>query len=329
MTIEKLPSGSYRIRQMKDGKRISLVLPYKPTKKEAQQLLMEKASGKTAAKKTFGECAAEYIDGKRHTISPSTVRGYESILRNLPDELTAKPIGELTAWNVQTYIDSLSARGLSPKTIRNHSGFISAVFSVFSPETNISATLPQKVENEPYMPTDDEVKRILDMAKGTVYEIPLRLACYGLRRSEICALTPSDLDGCMVHINKAKVSDGTGNWVIKTTKTTSSTRTVLIDADLARLIQDTGVVYEGYPNRIYWFLRKCQDKLGIEQFPLHALRHYYASTMHALGVSDADIMEAGGWKTDHVMKAVYRHAKNVEDAQRKMAEFMAKSHGQI
>lgn len=34
MTIEKLPSGSYRIKQMYNGKRYSITLNYKPTKKK-------------------------------------------------------------------------------------------------------------------------------------------------------------------------------------------------------------------------------------------------------------------------------------------------------
>ena len=29
---------------------------------------------------------------------------------------------------------------------------------------------------------------------------------------------------------------------------------------------------------------------------------------HAMGMSDADIMKSGGWKSDYVMKSVYRHA---------------------
>jgi integrase len=40
----------------------------------------------------------------------------------------------------------------------------------------------------------------------------------------------------------------------------------------------------------------------------HDLRHYFASYLHDKGFSDAEIMSLGGWKTDHVMKRVYRHA---------------------
>ena len=324
MTIEKLPSGSYRIRKQIDGKRYSLVVPYKPSKKEADKLIEEKRTGADKCRKTLKECAREYIDGKAHTLSPATIRGYESILKALPEDMLSSEIGTISAWDIQVYIDKLTADGKTPKTVKNYHGFISSVFGVFCPETILRTKLPQKVENEAYVPSDDDVRAILDMAKGTDYEIPLRLACYGLRRSEICALTPADLDGCQLTINKALVADKDMQWTVKTTKTTSSTRTITIDEDLANLIRTTGKVYDGYPNRIYWNLQKYQEELGIPHFPLHYLRHWYATTMHALGVPDADIMATGGWKTDHVMKRVYRHEKNADEARKKMADHMKK-----
>ena len=322
MTIDKLPSGSYRIRHQIDGRRYTVTIPYKPTKKEAFQLIQDKINGVDVLRKSFADCATEYISGKSHTLSPATIRGYESILRMMPEKLKMSEIGAITAWDVQTYMDKLTAEGKTPKTVRNYHGFISAVLATFAPETTLSTQLPQKAKNDEYTPSDDDVRAILEMSKGTPYEIPLRLACYGLRRSEICALTPADLDGNRLTINKAKVLGKDREWYIKATKTTDSTRTILIDDDLADLIRETGTVYDGYPNRIYWFLQKCQDKIGIPNFPLHYLRHYYASTAHALGIPDAVIMESGGWKTDHVMKRVYRHAKDTDDQQAKLIAHM-------
>lgn len=320
MKIEKLPSGNYRIRKQVDGKRHTVVVPYKPTKKEANQLIEDKINGTDILKKSFKECAREYIDGKAPTLSPATVRGYESVLKMLPDTFD-KDIGSITPWDIQVYISKLTADGKSPKTVRNYHGFISAVFSAFLPEVTLSTKLPQKSAENDYVPSDEDVKKILGAVKGTEYEVPLRLACYGLRRSEICALTMDDLDGNLLTINKAKVLGTDRKWFIKNTKTESSTRTICIDNNLRDLILEKGM-YEGYPNRIYWNLRKTQDELGIPRFPLHYLRHYYASTAHSLGIPDAVIMESGGWKTEHVMKKVYRHAQNVEDNQKKLADHM-------
>lgn len=75
----------------------------------------------------------------------------------------------------------------------------------------IYTTLPKKVKKDPYIPSDDNVRKILDYAKDTEYAFPLFLACYGLRRSEICALTPDDIEEDILHINKALVMDENKN----------------------------------------------------------------------------------------------------------------------
>jgi len=62
--------------------------------------------------------------------------------------------------------------------------------------------------------------------------------------------------------------------------------------------------------------------LGIPDFSIHKLRHYFASEMSFLGVSEADILRMGGWETDHVMKSVYRHSmmEKEENAKRDTSE---------
>lgn len=142
----------------------------------------------------------------------------------------------------------------------------------------------------------------------------------GLRRSEICALTISDLSPeNVLTIDKAKVQDANKEWVIKSTKTTDSTRTIVIPEYVAGLIREQGYVYDGFPGLIYKKLVDTQDKLGIKHFSLHKMRHFFASYMHKLGYSDKQIQEMGGWKTDGVMKTVYQHAMDMEEAKRSVS----------
>ena len=54
----------------------------------------------------------------------------------------------------------------------------------------------------------------------------------------------------------------------------------------------------------------------IPSFGVHRLRHFFASYMHDLGYSDAIIQALGGWSTDNVMKSVYRHALNEDEARK-------------
>ncbi len=323
MKIEKLPSGSYRIRKMYKGQTYTVVFDHKPTQKEAT-LAMAAELDKVQIKYdtlTFRVATQKYIESKKNILSPSTIRGYSGIVRQISDAFLDSNIYNISALDVQSEINRI-AGNCSPKTVRNHHGLLSAVLGSFRPDLKLNTTLPQKVKNEPYIPSDDDVKKILSYAKDTEYEIPIILACYGMRRSEICALTPEDIDGDVVSITKAKVQDENLEWVIKkTTKTTASTRDIVIPMDVADKIRERGYVYKGHPGEITKFLAASQKKLGIPLFSIHKLRHYFASKMSAMNIPEEDILRSGGWETAYVMKGVYRHAmedKN-KDAQRAAA----------
>ena len=160
---------------------------------------------------------------------------------------------------------------------------------------------------------------ILVASKDDVrYHIPFQLALMGLRRSEICALELSDISNNILTINKAKVKDNNGKYVIKTTKTKESTRKIYIPDFLVKEIFQKGEIYSGYPNSILVALNRYQDQLGIPRFRLHDCRHFFASYAHSQGVSDADILASGGWKTDHTMKRVYRHEMKAKESQEKI-----------
>lgn len=323
MKIEKLPSGSYRIRKMYKGQMYTVIFDTKPTQKEAMQAMareLDKIQEKHTSM-TFQAAAEQYIESKRNILSPSTIRGYATIINQLPKSFMTENVHDITALDVQAEINLLSKK-CSPKTVRNYHSFISAVLGVFCPNLKLTTTLPQKLKNEPYIPSDGDIKKILEYASGTQYEIPIILACYGLRRSEICALTLDDIEGDIVKINKAKVQNEKKEWVIKTTKTTSSTREIIIPLDTADKIRQKGYVYRGDPGRITAFLHSTQEKLGIPRFSIHKLRHYFASKMSALNIPDADIMKMGGWETDYIMKSVYRHSTidKEENAKRDASE---------
>lgn len=309
MKIEKLPSGSYRVRKMYKGKMYTVTFEYKPTQKEALEAMAKRLNivqGKNEGL-TFLAASEEYIESKRNVLSPSTIRGYKNIVNGLSSSFLSTNVHDVTEYDVQRQINAL-AKDKSPKSVRNYHGFISAVLGMFSPNLKLNTTMPQKVKSEPYIPSDEDVRRLLDAAAGTRYEIPLVLACYGMRRSEIAALTPKDIDGDVVRINKALVQNENEEWVEKKTKTTASTREIVIPTQIAEKIRTRGYVYNGSLNSITYFLQRTQDALGIPRFSIHKLRHYFASKMSALNIPEADILKMGGWSSDHVMKSVYRHS---------------------
>lgn len=321
MTIEKLPSGSYRITQMEKGKRyrITVSLDHKPTNAEAVKLIGKVMNRKPhKANMTFNDACNAFIESKDNILSPSTVREYKRTKERIPVTFSSKNINDITSLDLQTMVNGWSA-DLAPKTVRNYYAFVSAVLKSVEIELK-TPQLPQKDKHITYIPSQDDIKAVQKQFKGTKYEIPFFLLCLGLRRSELCALTIDDLSGNTLTIDKALVQNTNKEWVIKKTKTTESTRTVVIPKEIANKILEQGYIYNGSPTTLYTVLIRAQKKAGVHQFKLHALRHFFCSYMHDLGYSDKQIQEMGGWKTPYVLNTVYKHAMNMDDVKEEMAE---------
>jgi len=317
LKIEKLPSGSYRVRKQINKKNISLVFDHKPTQVEVMGELSKQARS-VPITGSFLSCANSYIDSKSNVLSPSTIKGYRAVIKGLPDDFLSMKLSNITQIEVQKLINDYSVDH-SPKTVRNAHGFISAVLGQFIPDMILHTTLPQKIENKTYIPSEDDIKRILDAsADNPFYHIAFQLGIMSLRRSEICALQLSDIQGNTLTINKALVENEHKEWVVKETKTTAGTREIFIPDSLVKEIQENGKIYDGYPNTLVRGLHKYQDKLGIPRFRFHDLRHFFATYAHSQGISDANIMATGGWKSDYTMKSVYRHEMKQREAQKQI-----------
>ena len=88
------------------------------------------------------------------------------------------------------------------------------------------------------------------------------------------------------------------------------------------IIKERGYVYKSYPGTLVNVMHRYQDKIGMPRCRFHDLRHFFVSYAHYIGMSDANIMAAGGWKTDYVMKNVYRHSLNTSSEQERVAKSM-------
>lgn len=315
MGIEKLKSGNYRITKMQNGIRYRTTIDHKPTKAEMERILADLVTDYENPK--FSKACEFYLESKSNLLSPSTIRSYKLIMNKISPELMNMPIRSIRFALLQNEINKYSV-GHSPKSVRNFNGFIMTVLNFY--DINIKTpTLPQKEKKSPYIPTKEDVSAIFKAAKGTKYEVAFFLASMGLRRSEICALTLDDLQGNVLTIDKALVLNENKEWVLKTTKTTDSTRTIILPDEMVETIKNQGFIYEGHPGMISKMLNEYQKKLGIERFSLHKLRHFFASYLHDLGYSNKQIQEIGGWKTDHVMKTVYQHAMGAGKAKSEIA----------
>lgn len=322
MNIEKLKSGSYRITQMVQGRRYRATVDHKPTATEAMKIisgLVDRAPV-GVANKTLRQACQEYLEAKSEVLSPPTIRGYYYLAKLIDDEYLDKRLNQLTAVDLQKIINKVSLDH-SYKTLKNLRSHIMSVLNMFDIKLK-SPTLPQpEAKDDPYIPTKDDVKRVLKALQGSKFDCAIQLAVMGVRRSEICALEVTDLsEDNVLFICKAMVQTKNGDFVIRhKTKTDKSTRKIVLVPHIADLIREQGFVYIGHPNSILDGLKAVEKRLGIPYFSPHKMRHFFVSYLHDLGYSDEQIMAMGGWKTDHVLKTVYRHAMEMEEAKKSAA----------
>lgn len=335
-TAKKLPSGSWRVQvfshyePIKDDTGKPVIDP--KTGKQKQKRIYESftcddpsARGRrkvermaaewTASKErisradfTLEEAMQAYVKLKSNVLSPTTLRGYETLIRNAYPELLRLRIRTMTAVDVQEWANKYSLNH-SAKTVSNAHGFLSAVLSVYEPSLHLNTKLPEKQRQELYVPSDSDIKQLLKAIEGTEMEKAVLLAAFGtLRRGEICALTDQDIRGNSITVSKALVRSNSGGMVIKAPKTLSSNRTVEYPQFVIDKFRDIkGPLVQMHPEDISKNFGKILQEAGLPHFRFHDLRHYSASIMHAIGIPDQYIMARGGWKTDNVLKAVYRN----------------------
>ncbi len=326
---KKLPSGSWRIQVFdytdENGKNHyrSFTSNDKSLrgKKElellAVQYQIEREQESTQrTDRTFEQVLEDYIDTKEVVLSPSTIKTYKTCQRMLkkdfPKFMRTKAY-DIKKEDVQKVINALS-KGHSPKTVRNYNGLISSALG-----RSFKVTLPQKIKPIINIPTDEELKRLLEYVEGMEIEVPILLGAFCMmRRGEICALTMDDIDGNVIHVHHSCVIGPDKKWHIKAPKTDSSDRYVVAPDFVIAKIREKGYITTYVPESITSTLRKALKRLGIPQFRFHDLRHYSASIRHAMNIPDAYIMEQGGWKTDTVLKSVYRHA--MSDRKKEMSD---------
>ena len=351
MKITKTKSGSYRtvVAVGKDevGKRIVKTF----TAKSKQELrlkvdeALEKYKNVRAYADTFRSVAKEHMAVNRPITSPNTYREYLSRFNTMSDvvpwfmdlrvyDITVNDIQlALNAFLKPHVVKMAKGKAKEPKeyvvppcktkTLANYYGYITGVLRhrqiVLPP-----AKLPEKQIYDIYVPSDEEVKAILENVEGEL-SICVRLAAFGLlREGEVCALQLSDIRGRVIHVHADIAHDVDLGEVIKPTpKRSASNRYIECPQSLIDDIMAQGYVTHYSPKTVRKKFKQLLVKSGVHDFRFHDLRHWGASTLHAQGVPDAYIQKRGGWSTVATLQRIYRHT--LADQDKKMTE-LANAH---
>lgn len=305
------PNGKWIIQVMIDGKRRGKQFD---TKEEAifwavglktKQLQADQKPINLSVEKAI----EKYIETKSAILSPSTIRGYNGIKDNRIEAIKHIKLGDLTQEQIQRWINGL-AKTHSPKTIANAHGLISAIIKEYRPSFALHTTLPQKIRPDIQIPSEADLKAIIEESKGTRYELPIALAIWlGLRQSEIVGLTRDCVKGDTLHIKQAIVvgEDGPAK---KGTKSYSGKREIRMPQYIQDLIAaqpDREYIVNLSGKAIYSGFTRICEKAGVPHYRFHDLRHANASVMLAIGVPDKYSMKRMGHATNNMLKTTYQH----------------------
>ena len=318
----KLPSGNWRIQiyvgKNKDGNYIRKSFMGK-TKKEAEvkaaQFITQKKHDDAPENKTVLQAIEDYIAVNSKTFSKSTIRGYNSIKRNLPDDFLPLPLAIVDEEVVQTALNKY-AETRSKKTVKNAKQLLSPVFKLSKIDIDMKNVVSVGADKKiPYIPTNEEVCAVWDQVRGTRYEMPFVLGAFlGMRRGEIIALTWDDVDfeRRTITVQRAVVWDEKEHlWYDKAPKSYDSTRVIPMLGPVYDVMwqkyNEQGPVCEITAGSLTVKFPTFLKRANVKHFRFHDLRHYFASSMLALNIPNKYIADIMGHKDETMLQRVYQH----------------------
>ena len=334
----KLKSGSYFIQLRLNGVSVPVTAATETECRNAAQLIKaEWRAGKRKIEKktdppTVSELLQKYIDSRRAVLSPSTIRGYNTIKDTRFQSFMEKKIDDIDDW--QDVINQEVTDGVKGKTIKNAWGLMSSALR-FGDYPVPAVKLPQVVQAERPWLDPAQIKVFVKAVRGKDVEIPALLALHSLRRSEIAGLAWSkvDLASGMLHVEGSCVRGEDGAFVYKeTNKSRNSRRQVpIMIPELRKALEAvpkekrTGYVVRCNPNTIWARVNRICEANGLPQVGVHGLRHSFASLAHHVGLPEQEAMLIGGWEDAKTMHRIYTHIANADrlKAQNLMAAFYA------
>lgn len=312
--VEKLPSGSYRVRVYshtdKDGKKIYRSFVDKD-KQKVKKMAHEFEDHKTEALSgeiTVARCIDDYISSKAGVLSPSTIKGYRQVQKHYFDSINEMYVSRITSKDIQYLVSELSETR-SAKTVMNIYSLLMAALDQVS-DKKYKVTLPTKTKPVWNIPDDEDVIRLIQEAPEEIKLCIVLASVCALRRGEIMALKYGDIlrEFESIYVHADMVQDENKKWIYKPMpKTASGIRRIKVSKNLIGMIPEGDpdeFIFKMTPDAMSRKWHRLSKRLGIN-CRFHDLRHYSTSVRGYLGIPAKETQAVGGWSSLKMIQEVY------------------------
>jgi integrase len=348
--------GHYRLR--KDGRwECQLTLPnskvksvYGKTRPDVRAK-MEEALGKAkkgidlkSQRQTLDHFLATWMEeSAKPKLRPSTIESYESYIRlHIVPALGDTTLGDLTAQDVQRFLNGRTKAELSPRTVQYIRAILRAALGQALRwgyiERNVAtlASPPRQKPKQISTLSADEAWRLMEATRNDRLGLLFATALYtGMRQGELLGLRwpDVDLETGTLRVRQA-VQKIDGVWQFVDPKSANGRRTVPLcqpaidilrkQKDAVRVMrahadmawQEWGLVFPsavGAPldsSNVTHNLQRCLEGASLPRVTFHALRHTCGSLLHQEGVPARTIMEILEHSQITLTLGTYCHATN-------------------
>lgn len=267
---------------------------------------------------TLLEAIEKYIDQRKESLSPASIRDYNIIKRNGFQDIMFLKLKDFDEDVLQeavnresrrfSKVQTKNPRPISAKRLQNEYGLVRTVLKKYRKDIDFEEISLPKIP--PRQPELIQPEIILNIIKGTDIELAVLLAMWlSFTQSEIRGLTKSkSIDGDYITIKEVVVDGVNGATRKSIGKNKYRNRRHKMPAYIKQLIDqvDGDVLVPMNGNMIYRKWTRLLDQNNLPHITFHDLRHVNASVMALLRIPDRYAQERGGWKTDKIMKAVYQ-----------------------
>lgn len=238
----------------KTGKRRQKRFSGYNTKKEAQTDLariiteLEQGTFILPSTDTLEEYLHYWIKQRENNLSPTTIYGYKSMIRNhIIPEMGKVKLPELKPLHIQEYYN-LKLETLSSQTVLHHHRLLrkalqdAKVWQLIKINPADHVEPPKAKKYKANVLNIDEIKSLLKALEGHRLEVPITLMLFlGLRRGELLALKWSDIDyknkTITIQRNLVRGGDDGTELILKEPKTEESNRTIPISDNILLLLK--------------------------------------------------------------------------------------------